>query len=82
MDKANLRLVKLQAELNDVQSQIEMVEDRIRRKNFKRDRKAWRKKMVSNPITRLLHRMNVQMFQSEMPQPGQAMTSLLEIVNG
>lgn len=79
--KALKRLETLRAQLCEIECLVEAAEDKVRRNNFKRNRKQWRKKMAKDPVTRLLARMTNQMF-GKLPEPGIAMMGLSKQLEG
>lgn len=54
MNRHEKRLQTLQAQLSEVEGLIENLQDKIRRNNFKKDRKRWRKKMAKDLYFRVL----------------------------
>ena len=73
MSRINDKIQALESQLSDIQGQLEALQDKKDRQTFKRRRKAYRKKLVSDPMYRLMsviERDLLQPVEMNLPMAG------------
>lgn len=71
MSRLTRKIQALSSQLSDLEGQLQDAQDKQDRQNFKRRRKAYRKKLINDPMARMMAKMEHEMFTpAEMPAGG------------
>ena len=63
MNKTERRIETLEAQISELQGQLSVAQENLRRRNFKRARKAYRKKFRTSITLQMMARIEKDMFR-------------------